>query len=87
MINPKPMSSVATTRNNVKKLDCDEKLFKQVVKLGFNSRRKTLRNGLKTFGMPKEVTSSSEYFDKRAEQLTVQDFVNLTNIVSDAIRN
>ena len=78
---------IRLTRNNVKKLDCDEKLFKQVVKLGFNSRRKTLRNGLKTFGMPKEVTSSSEYFDKRAEQLTVQDFVNLTNIVSDAIRN
>jgi 16S rRNA (adenine1518-N6/adenine1519-N6)-dimethyltransferase len=71
-------------RNNVRKLNCDEKLFKQVVKLGFNSRRKTLRNGLKTFNLSKEVTSSC-YFDKRAEQLSVKDFVNLTNIITDAI--
>ena len=72
-------------RNGVKKIACNEKLFKTVVKLGFNSRRKTLRNALKTLSLPQEVIQKHEFFTKRAEQLSVQDFIELTTIVDDAI--
>ena len=68
-------------RNNVQDLGCNPKLFKTVVKLGFNSRRKTLRNALKTLNLPQEVIEASDYFTKRAEQLSVQDFIELTTLV------
>ena len=74
-------------RNNVKKIACDEKLFKSVIKLGFNSRRKTLRNALKTLALPLELTSTCDFFNKRAEQLGVAEFIELTNLVEDAIRD
>jgi 16S rRNA (adenine1518-N6/adenine1519-N6)-dimethyltransferase len=74
-------------RNNVDKIDCDEKLFKRVIKMGFNSRRKTLRNALKSLDLPKELTNSCDYFNKRAEQLGVNDFIELTNLVDNAIRD
>jgi len=74
-------------RNKVEKIDCDEKLFKQVIKMGFNSRRKTLRNALKGFALPIELTSSCDFFNKRAEQLSVADFIELTNLVDNAIRD
>jgi 16S rRNA (adenine1518-N6/adenine1519-N6)-dimethyltransferase len=60
-------------RNQVAGLDCDEKRFMTVVKAGFNQRRKMLRNALKPLGM-----SEHHFFDKRAEQLSVADFVELT---------
>ncbi len=66
-------------RNQAKKLDCDEKLFKRVVKTAFQNRRKTLRNALKALNLPAIETE----FDKislRAEQLSVNDFVELTQI-------
>lgn len=74
-------------RNSVEKLDCDEKLFKQVIKMGFNSRRKTLRNALKSLNLPVELTSECDYFNKRAEQLGVAEFIDLTNLVANAIRD
>ncbi len=58
-------------------LNCDEALFKKVVKQGFQNRRKTLRNALKPIILPAELTQES-VFDKRAEQLSVDDFINLT---------
>jgi 16S rRNA (adenine1518-N6/adenine1519-N6)-dimethyltransferase len=64
-------------RNHTEKLDCDEKLFKQVVKAGFGNRRKTLRNSLKSFQLTEEF-KSHPILDKRAEQLDVSDFVFLT---------
>lgn len=67
-------------RNAVQKLDCDEKLFKQVVKSGFNQRRKTLRNSIKSFKL-KEEFLDHKYLTQRAEELTVADFVALTNMV------
>jgi len=76
---PKVKSAVIRLkRNSVTNLACDEKLFFQVVKLGFNQRRKTLRNSLKSF---KFEDKGIELLSKRAEQLNVQDFVELTNSI------
>ena len=75
---PKVTSGVLRLRRNeVEKLDCDEKLFFRVVKQGFNNRRKTLRNALKPLGLSEELKELS-ILDKRAEQLSVADFVELT---------
>ena len=75
---PKVESAVVRlTRNDTEKLDCDEKLFFRVVKQAFQTRRKTLRNALKPFGLPAEATTDA-IFEKRAEQLGVAEFVGLT---------
>lgn len=85
---PKVKSGVITLkRNERQKLDCDEKLFFQVVKAGFNQRRKMLRNPLKMFNLSQELLDD-EVFTKRAEQLSVEDFIALTKrIESDVLRN
>ncbi|MCI1185799.1 16S rRNA (adenine(1518)-N(6)/adenine(1519)-N(6))-dimethyltransferase RsmA [Hymenobacter sp. DH14] len=83
VFNPPPKvesAVVRLTRNDVQQLDCDEKLFFRVVKQAFQTRRKTLRNALKPFGMPAEATTEP-IFEKRAEQLGVADFVRLTQHV------
>jgi 16S rRNA (adenine1518-N6/adenine1519-N6)-dimethyltransferase len=67
-------------RNNVAQLTCDEKLFKQVVKAGFNQRRKTLRNSVKAFKLKPEFLDH-KYLTQRAEELSVDDFVALTNMI------
>ncbi|UXP31941.1 16S rRNA (adenine(1518)-N(6)/adenine(1519)-N(6))-dimethyltransferase RsmA [Reichenbachiella agarivorans] len=78
---PKVHSGVIKlTRNGVTDLGCDEKLFKRVVKAGFQMRRKTLRNALKTLNLPESVTEQ-EVFNKRAEQLSVDAFIQLTNMI------
>jgi len=78
---PKVKSGVIRLkRNGVQQLDCDEKLFFQVVKIGFNQRRKTLRNALRP--LFKEKTSDFPFSDKRAEQLSVEDFVTITQAVA-----
>ncbi|MCS6833815.1 MAG: 16S rRNA (adenine(1518)-N(6)/adenine(1519)-N(6))-dimethyltransferase RsmA [Flammeovirgaceae bacterium] len=75
---PKVDSAVISLqRNERKQLPCDEKLFVKVVKQGYNMRRKTLRNALKPLGLPDSFTQES-LFDKRAEQLSVEDFIELT---------
>lgn len=72
---------VRLRRNDVKQLDCDEKKFAQVVKAGFNQRRKTLRNALKTFTF---ATAPDEHLlTLRAERLTVEDFVQITKCVAE----
>jgi 16S rRNA (adenine1518-N6/adenine1519-N6)-dimethyltransferase len=64
-------------RNGVKAMPCDETLFRQLVKMAFNQRRKTLHNALKGFkALPNGVPS--EFASKRAEQLSVADFITLT---------
>ena len=78
---PKVKSAVIRLkRNTVAALDCDEKLFAQVVKIAFNQRRKTLRNALSSFNMDK-IVFAQEIFNKRAEQLTVEQFVKITNMI------
>ncbi len=80
---PKVKSAVIRlTRNNVTSLDCDEQLFIKVVKASFGQRRKMLRNSLKAafgnFG-----GEEHRFFTMRAEQLSVADFVELTQWVSE----
>lgn len=78
---PKVKSGVIRLkRNKTERLDCDEKLFVTVVKTGFNQRRKTLRNALKPLCNGKPATHP--LLDKRAEQLSVGNFVELTNWVA-----
>jgi 16S rRNA (adenine1518-N6/adenine1519-N6)-dimethyltransferase len=63
-------------------LDCNEKLFKQIVKSAFNQRRKTLRNALKVLSLPLDAVQP-EVLNKRAEQLSWQQFVALTQILEN----
>ncbi len=79
---PKVKSAVIRmTRNQVDTLACDEKAFTRIVKTAFNQRRKTLRNALKP--LLTETTKTFPYHDKRAEQLSVQDFIELTAALQD----
>ncbi|HVW96769.1 MAG TPA: 16S rRNA (adenine(1518)-N(6)/adenine(1519)-N(6))-dimethyltransferase RsmA [Mucilaginibacter sp.] len=79
---PKVLSAVIRlTRNQTTLLDCDEKLFWQVVKAGFNQRRKTLRNALSSL-INKERMQNEPMLDLRAERLTVANFVELTNKIT-----
>lgn len=79
---PKIKSAVIRLRrNNVEALDCDEKLFVAVVKMAFNQRRKTLRNALSSF-KDETLTLSEPVFSKRAEQLGVEEFVEITRMIN-----
>jgi 16S rRNA (adenine1518-N6/adenine1519-N6)-dimethyltransferase len=79
---PKVKSAVIRlTRNNVQKLDCDEVLFKKVVKTTFNQRRKTIRNSVRTLFNNNELRHP--LLDKRPEQLSVAQFVELTKFVEE----
>jgi 16S rRNA (adenine1518-N6/adenine1519-N6)-dimethyltransferase len=79
---PKVLSAVIRlTRNETAQLDCDEKLFWQVVKAGFNQRRKTLRNALSSL-INKEKMTEEPLLDLRAERLTVGDFVKITQQIT-----
>ena len=85
---PKVKSAVIRmTRNSVTQLGCDEQLFKTVVKTGFNQRRKTLRNSLKPL-LPENAKEkiSDSIFDQRPEQLSVPQFIELTNRIA-SLRN
>jgi 16S rRNA (adenine1518-N6/adenine1519-N6)-dimethyltransferase len=78
---PKVKSAVIRlTRNKTQKLDCDEKLFKAIVKSTFNQRRKMVRNGVKSF-IKDESIMSHKFFTMRPEQLSVADFVELTKMI------
>ncbi|MBQ3636308.1 MAG: 16S rRNA (adenine(1518)-N(6)/adenine(1519)-N(6))-dimethyltransferase RsmA [Bacteroidales bacterium] len=82
---PKVQSGVIRcTRNSVKTLDCDEVLFRQVVKATFNQRRKTIWNGLKALGRDLSAIKDDAFMTRRPEQLSVADFVALTNLISGA---
>ena len=79
---PKVKSAVVKlTRKANFTLYCDEKLFMKVVKTTFNQRRKTIRNSIKPL-LNNETDSTAEIFSKRPEQLGVEEFVKLTNLVS-----
>lgn len=82
---PKVKSGVIRlTRNDVTDLGCDERLFKLVVKTTFGMRRKTLRNSLKSLLPPGVALTDPQLEGLRPEQLTVQQFIELTNLVSQA---
>ncbi|BDX38473.1 ribosomal RNA small subunit methyltransferase A [Tenuifilaceae bacterium CYCD] len=82
---PKVKSAVIRlTRNDVVALSCNEELFVKVVKASFNQRRKTLRNSIKSAFQSVEI--GEKFAQKRAEQLSVADFVELTNEVDVLLR-
>jgi 16S rRNA (adenine1518-N6/adenine1519-N6)-dimethyltransferase len=76
---PKVKSAVIRfTRNTTDHLECDERLFFNLVKTGFNQRRKTLRNAIRSL-YPEGF--NHPFLDKRAEQLSVSEFVELAQSI------
>ena len=85
---PKVKSAVIRmTRNQMTDLGCDEQLFRRVVKTVFNQRRKMLRVSLRQLLPPDSTlfTLDSSLLTLRPEQLTIAQFVELTNYVSDVM--
>lgn len=92
---PKVKSAVIRfRRNNVTELGCDEKLFKRVVKTTFNQRRKMMRGSIRPLlsqldneqgknGTDHSTFLNMDILTKRPEQLSVADFINLTNIIAN----
>ncbi len=84
---PKVKSAVIRlTRNDVSRINCDEKLFKTVVKTAFNQRRKQMRNSLKPLIAKENPVFANPIFDKRPEQLSVDAFIELTNMIEKALK-
>ena len=89
---PKVMSAVIRmTRNEVQHLGCDEQLFKRVVKTVFNRRRKMLRVSLRQI-FDSQHPASDTFFQndvmtRRPEQLSIPEFVELTNLVEKELKN
>jgi len=82
---PKVKSGVIRFKRNTRtSLGVSEKTFKMIIKLAFNQRRKTLRNSLKSIINEKGIDSSSDFFNKRPEQLSVDEFIGLTRMIEDA---
>ena len=88
VFNPPPKVKSGVMRMRRKEnftLSCDEKLFFNVVKTGFNQRRKTLRNSLKSLQLSDDLRLDT-IFDLRPEQLSVEQFIDLTQkIEADAV--
>ncbi len=79
---PKPKvnsSVIRLNRNNNRQLSCNHNLFVKIVKLGFSQRRKKLKNALKKIITLKNL--NLDLLNKRAEELNVFEFVELTNKV------
>ncbi len=84
---PKVKSAVVRmVRNKRTDLGCDEKLFKTVVKTSFNQRRKTLRNSMKPLLGKDCPHYALPIFDKRPEQLSIEQFIELTLLSNDYLR-
>lgn len=87
VFNPPPKVKSAVIRlkrNDIAELECDERLFVQVVKAGFNQRRKTLRNALRSANLPVDTVPET-ILAKRAEQLSVDEFITLTKTIQQCI--
>ena len=85
---PKVKSAVIRmTRNETKELGCNERLFKLIVKTTFHQRRKTLRNSISSILEKGNPLSNDPVFNKRPEQLSVQEFIELTNRVETALKD
>ncbi len=89
VFNPPPKVYSAVIRLNRNKrtdLGCNEKLFYSIVKQTFNQRRKMLRNSLKSL-VPSLEEIDAIFLTKRPEQLSVTDFINLTNQIEKLQKN
>ena len=90
VFNPPPKVNSAVirvTRNATQQLECNETLFKTVIKTAFNQRRKTMRNSLKGIITVSSPIVTESIFDKRPEQLSVNEFVTLTNLIEPYIQS
>lgn len=77
---PKVKSGVIRLSRNIKAgLEGNEELFKKIVKAGFNQRRKKLSNALKVLNIPEHL-KEHPFLDKRAEELSVKDFIKFSNL-------
>jgi len=87
---PKVKSAVIRmTRNDVMDLGCDERLFRRVVKTVFGQRRKLLRVSLRQLfseAQPQAGFYEQDIMTRRPEQLTIQEFIALTNLVAEQLR-
>lgn len=82
---PKVKSAVIRmTRNNRQGLGCDESLFKNVVKTAFNQRRKQMRNSLMGLVGKDNPILNDPIFTKRPEQLSVDEFISLTQLIQNS---
>lgn len=85
---PKVKSGVVRlTRNGMRDLGCDEALFRTVVKTGFGQRRKTLRNSLRSLLPPGAAAAALPYASLRPEQLSVEQFKEITRAVTSLRAN
>lgn len=83
---PKVKSAVIRlTRNGKSTLGCDEQLFRRIVKTVFTMRRKMMRNGMKQILGKDSPMLADPIFTQRPEQLSVQDYIDLTNRVSSEL--
>ncbi len=82
---PVKSAVIRVTRNSRENLECNEELFKKIVKMTFNQRRKTIKNSLERM-VPSALSGKLPYIGKRPEQLGVEQFIELTNAV-EAILN
>jgi 16S rRNA (adenine1518-N6/adenine1519-N6)-dimethyltransferase len=81
---PKVKSAVIRLRRNkTVKLDCDDVLFRKVVKTAFGQRRKMMRNSLQPLVGKGDPRLELPMMTKRPEELSVTDFVQLTNLIDD----
>lgn len=84
---PKVNSAVIRLKRKINfNLECDERLFRLIVKNSFNQRRKMLRNTIKPLLIDSGILND-EYFNLRPEQLSVQEFITLTNKIQNNIKN
>ena len=84
---PKVKSAVIRLKRNKREsLECDEALFKNVIKTTFNQRRKTIRNSLKPL-LKGQTLADHPLLNKRPEQLSVEQFVELTQVVADSTKS
>ena len=85
--NPPPKVQSAairlTRKESYEDLGCDPRLFKTVVKVAFGMRRKMLRNSMKQF-LSKDVLFSDKFFEKRPENVTLEQYMHLTNQISNS---
>jgi len=87
---PKVKSGVISMARNKKSGLCgNEIIFKKIVKLGFNQRRKTLRNAWKVLNLSETVICNKNiqfFLNMRAEELSVSDFIEIANILNDNLQ-
>lgn len=84
VFNPPPKVKSAVIRmkrNRREQLECDEALFRRVVKTAFNQRRKTLRNSIRSLFPKNSPLLSEALFDRRPEQLSIPEFIHLTKVI------